>query len=215
MKHTILLFALLPLLPSPPSQSQDEELTARDLTERLQRRSDMIDDAIAGFEQHVTFGYSNIEQTFTGTLTFKKPNRYRIESEAQTIVTDGTTVWAYSAASKQVIIDRYKENQNSISPEQFLLNLPSAYYVSLLGGEKGAVGRTYQLKLVPKDDRSFVRSVKLWVEAGSWTIRKVLITDVNETETRYTVNNLKLNSNVREKEFTFTPPPDTEVVDLR
>ncbi len=207
----LVLSLLLPLI----ATAQDEPLTAKELTARLQRRSEMIDDAVATFEQHVKFGYSSIEQSFVGTLTFRKPNKYRIESDAQTIVTDGVTVWAYSPANKQVIVDRYKENQNSVSPEQFLLSLPTAYYVSLLGTEKGTSPLQYQLKLVPKDDRSFIRSVKLWVESGSWTIRRVLITDVNDTETTYVVKELRLNTNVRDKEFTFTPPPGTDVVDLR
>ncbi len=215
MKRLSLILSVLCLLVPGVLRSQDEPLTAKELTARLQRRSEMIDDAVATFEQHVKFGYSSIEQTFEGTLTFRKPNRYRIESDAQTIVTDGVTVWAYSAANKQVIIDRYKENQNSVSPEQFLLNLPSAYYVSLLGTEKSTTGLQYLLKLVPKDDRSFIRSVKMWIDAGSSTIRKVLITDVNDTETTYTVKDLRLNTNVRDAEFMFTPPPGTDVVDLR
>jgi chaperone LolA len=196
-------------------KGQDPPLTVKEVTDRLQARSAMIDDAVAVFEQHVTFGYSNIEQTFSGTLTMKKPKSYRIESEQQTIVTDGTTVWAYAPANKQVLIDKYKENENSLSPEQFLLNLPAAYYISLLGTEHPSGPLQYVLKLVPKDDRSFVRSVKIWVESGSWNVRRILIVDVNDTETTYVIKDITLNSNVNTRTFTFIPPAGTEVVDLR
>ena len=195
--------------------AQKPALTVKQVTERLQQRYEMIDDATARFEQHVKFGFSNIEQTFHGTVTMKKPNRYRIESDNQTIVTDGSTVWAYSPVNNQVIVDRYKENQNSVSLEQFILNLPANYYAALLGSEKGTDGTLLNLKLTPKDDRSFVKTVKLWVEEGRWTVSKISIVDVNDTETTYIVNDLKLNTNVKEKTFAFTPPPGTEVVDLR
>jgi chaperone LolA len=195
--------------------AQDKELTVKYVTENLQRRYEMIDNATAQFEQHVRFGFSNIEQSFHGTLMMKKPNHYRIESEHQTIVTDGVTVWAYSTANNQVIIDKYKENSNSLSPEQFMLNLPVNYYASVLGSEKFSEGMVILLKLVPKDDRSFVKSVKLSVEEHGWLVRKIIILDVNETETTYTVKDIKLNTNIKEKTFAFETPEGAEVVDLR
>jgi len=195
--------------------AQEKELTVQYVTENLQRQYEMIDDATAQFEQHIRFGFSNIEQTFRGTLMMKKPKHYRIESEHQTIVTDGVTVWAYSTANNQVIIDKYKENSNSLSPEQFMLNLPANYYTSVLGSEKSSEGMVILLKLVPKDDRSFVKSVKLSVEEHGWMIRKIIILDVNETETTYTVKDIKLNTNIKEKTFAFDTPVGAEVVDLR
>ena len=210
MKSVLMLLVLATIV-----VGQQKEPTVQEITERMQRRQEMIDDATAEFTQHVKFGFSKIEQTFDGTLRMKKPNKYRIESEYQTLVTDGSTVWAYSPVNNQVLIDRYKENQNSISPEKFLLNIPSAYYATLLGRDRLGDLQTLTLKLVPKDDRSFVKSVKVWVEDGTWIVQKVSIVDVNETETTYTIKNIKLNTNIKETMFTFTAPSGTEVVDLR
>jgi len=197
------------------TSAQEKELTVKQVTEQLHHRYEMIDDAIVQFEQHVKFGFSNVEQNFNGILKMKKPKHYRIESEHQTIVTDGTTVWAYSTANNQVIVDNYKENSNSISPEQFMLNLPANYYASLLGYEKQSAGNVILLKLVPKDDRSFVKSVKISVEENNWLVRKIVILDVNETETTYTVKDIELNTNIKDKTFTFVTPEGAEVVDLR
>lgn len=198
-----------------PSLQTPQQPSIAEVTERMERRYKMIDNVTARFSQDVKFGFSQIEQNFTGTLIMKKPNKYRLESEHQTLVTDGQTVWAYSPVNKQVVIDTYKENQNSISPDQFLLNLPANYYATVLGTEPGSPARLVLLKLVPKDDRSFIKSVKLWVDEQSWVVRKILIADVNETETTYTIENLKLNTPINDTTFTFSPPPGTEVVDLR
>jgi len=198
-----------------PSLQTQQQPSIAEVTERMERRYQMIDNVTARFTQDVKFGFSQIEQNFTGTLIMKKPNKYRLESEHQTLVTDGRTVWAYSPVNKQVVIDTYKENQNSISPDQFLLNLPANYYATILGTEPGPPARKVLLKLVPKDDRSFIKSVKLWVDEQSWVVRKILIADVNETETTYTIENLKLNTPINDTTFTFSPPPGTEVVDLR
>jgi chaperone LolA len=211
---TIILFAVF-VFGAIVIMAQENEFTVQYVTENLQRRYEMIDDATAQFEQHIRFGFSNIEQTFRGTLMMKKPNHYRIESEHQTIVTDGATVWAYSTANNQVIIDKYKENSNSLSPEQFMLNLPANYYTSVLGSEKSSTGTVILLKLVPKDDRSFVKSVKLTIEERGWLVRKIVILDVNETETTYSVKDTKLNTNIKDKTFVFETPKGAEIVDLR
>ncbi len=186
-----------------------------EVTQRMQNRFEMIDDVRADFTQRVVLGYANIEQTFTGTILFRKPRQYRLTSEHQTLVTDGTTVWAYVPANGQVIIDSYKEQRNSVSPEQFLLTLPDAYYATVLSRETASNGNLLQLKLTPKDDRSFIRNVRLWMLESSMEVRRIVIVDQNETETTYTITSVRLNTNIDGSLFTFTPPEGTEVVDLR
>ena len=192
-----------------------QNLSIQDVTQNMKRRYEMIDNVVAKFTQQVKFGFSSLEQHYDGIVTMKKPNMYKVESEHQTLVTNGSTVWAYSPVNKQVVIDRYKENQNSISPDQFLLKLPSDYYSTLLGIESEGTKSLVMIKLVPKDDRSFIRSVKLWVVEGIWDVRKIMIVDVNETETTYVIDRLSLNTTINDTVFSFSPPPGTEIVDLR
>lgn len=185
------------------------------VTQGMKSRFDAMESVVTTFTQTVKFGFSNIRQEFSGTLKMKKPNKFRIESEHQTLVTDGQTVWAYSPVNKQVVIDHYKENRNTISPEQFLVSLPETYYAAVLGTAKRGETSLVILKLVPKDDASFIRSVKLWVEMSSWIVRSMEIEDVNETVTTYVINELTLNSPVADGAFAFSAPSGTDIVDLR
>ncbi len=185
------------------------------ITDGMQMRYASMENAAARFTQEVRFGFSNIRQEFKGTLKMKKPNRFRIESEHQVLVTDGSTVWAYSPVNKQVVVDHYKENRNTISPDRFLVSIPENYYAAVLGTEQAGNTRLVTLKLVPKDDASFVRSVKLTIEEGVWIVKRISVEDVNETTTTYTIEELTFNSTVDEKTFVFTPPPGTDIVDLR
>jgi len=209
-KFSLIVFAGLVF-----QQAAAQQISMSELTSNMQRRYETIENVVAKFAQQVKFGFSNIEQRFTGTLIMKKPRMYRIESEHQTLVTDGTTVWAYSPVNKQVVVDKYKEKQNSISPDLFLLNLPSDYYSTLLGRETEAEKSLLTVKLVPKDDRSFIKSVKLWIVDGTWDVRKILIVDVNETETLYVIDRLSQNTAMNDSLFSFSPPAGTEIVDLR
>ncbi len=187
----------------------------RTVTEGMQKRYAVMENAVARFTQEVRFGFSKIRQEFKGTLTMKKPNRFRIDSEHQVLVTDGSTVWAYSPVNKQVVVDHYKENHNTISPDRFLVSIPQNYYATVLGTEPGGKARLVTLKLVPKDDTSFIRSVKLTVEEGAWIVKRIAVDDINETTTTYTIEELTFNSTIDDKAFVFTPPPGTDIVDLR
>jgi outer membrane lipoprotein carrier protein len=194
---------------------QQREYTVKEITDKLQKRYDTLQDATAHFTQHVKFGFSKIEQNFVGTVRMKRPNKYRVETEYQTLVTDGATVWSYSPVNKQVLIDRYKETADSFAPEQFLLNLPANYYATMVQQEKKSDAVWVVLKLVPKDDQSFIKSMKVWVEEGAWIVRKVEMLDVNDTEKTYTVQEIKINTGLGNGTFTFAAPAGTEVVDLR
>jgi outer membrane lipoprotein carrier protein len=194
---------------------QPKDYSVKEITDRLQKKYDSIQDATARFTQHVRFGFSKIEQDFSGTLKMKKSHKYRVETEYQTLVTDGVTVWSYSPVNKQMLIDKYKETGDSFTPEQFLLNLPANYFSTIVQPEQGAERSLIALKLVPKDDQSFIKSMKVWIDEGSWVVKKVEMLDVNDTEKIYTVQDIKINTGLKETTFTFSPPQGTEVVDLR
>jgi outer membrane lipoprotein-sorting protein len=57
--------------------------------------------------------------------------------------------------------------------------------------------------------------MKVWIDEGSWTLRKVEMIDVNDTEKTYSVQEIKMNTDLKDSTFLFTPPSGTEVVDLR
>mgnify|MGYP003331612584 FL=1 len=71
------------------------------------------------------------------------------------------------------------------------------------------------VKLTPKDERSFISSLKLWIDEKDSLIKKAEVIDVNENFTQYTVKKILLNKNIDENEFTFQIPENVEVIDLR
>ncbi|MBM2840369.1 MAG: Outer rane lipoprotein-sorting protein [Bacteroidetes bacterium] len=191
------------------------EDTAQDVLERMRKKYDTISDAQLKFSQNTKFTLSKIEQHVNGTLFLKKTNKYRVETDDQTIVTNGETVWSYSAANKQVLIDHFKLDENSMSPEKVLTSAPTEYTSTLLGSEK--IGKTdvVVLKLTPKNDQSLVKTMKLWVDNATWLIKKAEIVDVNGKQTEYLVTEVKVNTGLPDSRFTYQAPEGAEVVDLR
>jgi outer membrane lipoprotein carrier protein len=195
-----------------------QDMTPTEVLEKIQKRYSSLDDASAKFSEKVSFKYAKIEQSFTGTVKMKKGNKYRIESQQQTLVTDGKTVWLYTPAQKQVLIDTYKNDPHSFSPERMLLGLPKNFQATLLNEDATIAGASYVLKLAPKtntESTKLFKSMKVWVAEKDWSIRKIEYIDLNETTTVYVLTALQFDTGVPDDAFKFAPPANTDVVDLR
>jgi len=189
--------------------------SAEDVLGRVRKAYDRIEDAEVRFTQKVKFALARIEQEVSGTLFFKKENKYRVEFEGQTVVTDGETVWSYSVTNNQVLIDRFKLDERSISPERILTAAPEDFVPTIVGREKIGRADVTVLKMVPHNPAMAIKSMKLWVNESDWLTRRVEIVDLHGKETAYIVNSIKTNAGVPDTRFSFQPPDGVEVVDLR
>ncbi len=189
--------------------------TAAEVLENVNEKYEAISDAQIKFTQRVKLPMTKIDQSSSGTLFVKKSNKYRVDLTDQTIVTNGETVWSYSRPSNQVLIDHFKMNDQSLTPEKILTGAPEDFEATLLGEERLDGHTVVGLKLTPKDKNSFVSSMKLWVDGESWMIRKVEVADVAGKNTTYIVNEIKTDTGLKDSRFTYQIPEGAEVVDLR
>ena len=188
---------------------------AQDVLEKLRKKYDSIREAEVKFSTRMKFAVAKVEQRTSGTLQFKKEHKYRVELEDQTIITDGETVWSYSAPSNQVLIDRFKLDERMMSPERILTAAPGDFSAAVISRETSGKRALLVLKLVPKGEQSTLKSMKLWVDDDEWLIRKVDMIDFNGTETVYTVSDIRLNFGLEDSRFTYQIPDSVTVVDLR
>jgi outer membrane lipoprotein carrier protein len=203
---------LVAFLLAPVSVRADD---GQDVLARVRKKYDSVTDATLKFSQDVKFPLAGINQHVEGKLFLKKTNKYRVELEGQTIVTDGQTVWSYAVATNQVLIDRFKLNERMLSPERLLTTAPDEYTSRIAGKEKLGSTGTVVLLLTPKDEASSVKSLKLWVDENTALVKQVVLVDVNGRETQYTVRTIDINTGLEDGRFVFEIPEGVEVVDLR
>ncbi len=207
------LIALL-VLPGPAGArgAQDD---AQEVLEKVRKKYESVNDAELHFTQKVKFPLSSLEQSVSGTLFLKKENKYRVETPNQTIVTDGSTVWSYSPATQQVLIDHYKDNEQSLSPEKLLTGTAGGFQPALVGNERLGKADVSVIKLTPLNDQGLVTSVRLWIDERDWMVRQAEIIDANGKQTTYSVQQSRINIGLPDSRFSFQPPEGTDVVDLR
>ncbi|MCX6157638.1 MAG: outer membrane lipoprotein chaperone LolA [Ignavibacteriota bacterium] len=180
---------------------------AQEIIKKVQSNYKVIKDAKA------SFSHSGKKNSESGTIYIQKENKYRIETKGQVLVTDGVTSWSYSIKKKQVVVDNYKDDGNTFSPNKFLFNYPENFYSDLDGSETISGMDCYLLKLTPRS-KGNVKSAKIWVDKEENLIRKITISSKEGTDT-YLLKKISLDSGVSSSKFSFTPPSDVEVIDLR
>jgi outer membrane lipoprotein carrier protein len=185
------------------------------IVKKLQKKYDSIRDASVTYVQHVQFGVTKSEQNFSGSLVMKKENKYRIEMEQQTIVTDGKSVWSFNKSNNQLLIDKYKDDPKSFSPEKVLVNLPGNYNAAVIGKEKIGDEEYSILKLTPKQDKFNFKWMKVWVDPKDWLMKKIQVLDISDNLMTYTLHEIKINQGVLDTIFQFVTPDSAEVIDLR
>jgi outer membrane lipoprotein carrier protein len=188
---------------------------AEGLLDRVRKKYDSVTDATLTFTQETRFAAAGINTRVDGKLLLKKSNRYRVEVEGQTIVTDGRTVWSYAASTHQVLVDSFRAGERLLTPERLLTAAPEEYSPRIIGEERIGSTETVVLLLTPKQGSSPVKSLTLWVDDDTALVRQALLVDVNGRETRYTVRDIDVNTGIDDGRFVFDVPDGAEIVDLR
>lgn len=205
---TLALTALLVLTQSP--------LPPQDLAARVQQRYEGIRDFEADFTQSYEGGVLRTKTTERGTVAIKRPGRMRwvyAQPEKKEFVSDGTRVYSYIPADKQVIVSP-APSADSTAPAAFLAgtgNLVRDFTASaaeLPGKPAGLIG----LKLVPRKDDPEYESLLLGVDPQTFQIRLLAASDRQGGRSVFMFSNLKENRGLSDKMFEFRIPRGVDVI---
>jgi len=194
------------------------ESTAPQLAQALQRKYDGIKDFSADFVHKYRGGVLKKEITESGRLLVKKPGKMRWEYKApepKLFVSDGVKVYSYIPQDKQVFVSSMPPGDQLGTPTMFLTgkgNLARDFTVSLVPPQAGATAGTRALKLVPKSPQRDYDWLIVEMAPDSLELRGLVTVDAQGGQSSFSFANLKENTGVADKEFTFTIPRGVDVV---
>jgi outer membrane lipoprotein carrier protein len=198
-------------LPGPPSL--DEIVT------KVQATCARTRDLSAHFEQIATIKSLDQVQKASGILLLKRPEKMRWEyrtPEPRLFVTDGKTLWAYSPAEKQVVVQQIDQAFASRLPLAILAGdcaLRKDFQVSQVvnAATRGSTTSAI-LDLTPRHPEAGIARMLLEVSLKDYTVTRTTIFDSQGNTTVITLSEVKLDPGIPEQEFTFTPPAGVRVV---
>ena len=195
------------------------QVFAADVTEIIQEIQDKYEDIeylSAEFVQTEKYKLTGSQNETRGKIFIKNGIQYRLETEDQSIATDGETVWTYSKFNNQVLIDRVKEGDGSLLPRDLLFKYPKDYLASLLDQVKISGNDYYVIKLDPKDGvYGYIKTMKIWVDEDDYIIHKIEYMDFNDNVSIFEVQKVGIEKKLPDGLFKFRIREGMEVVDLR
>lgn len=190
-------------------------ITGEEAVQKVQDRYDKTKRLSLRFERTFRWKLTDEVQHFEGAFYFKKPNRFRLETSSQVIVTDGKALWIYTPSNQQVLVEPYQKESGMSGLEGFLSAFSEGYVPTYTRDERVKDHLCHVLLLRPKEPDSYIREITAWVDPEIWFVRKIQYVDINGDTTTYELTSLKVDSKLDDGIFVFTVPEGVDVVDMR
>lgn len=151
-------------------------------------------------------------QVFEGMLSIKKPGKLRLEyTNGQMILIDGKSALFYSKKSEQVIKKTFTDFEHMNVPVAFLLGAAARIrddFAVLQPDPK----RPYHLELIPKKPGAPMKKLTITCDNAA-RITQLSIFDKSGNVTDILFSEIREETGVDDKVFTFKVPKGTEVIE--
>ena len=187
------------------------------LAARVQQRYNAIKDISGDFVQTYEGGVLRTKTTEQGAVAIKRPGRMRFSytrPEKKEFVSDGTRLYTYLIADKQVIVSPAPGPDQGDIPAMFLAGQSDLArdYTPTFTPLPGAAQGLLTLNLVPKKPSDQYRSIGIGVDPKTLQIQFISAVDTQGGRSSFIFSNLKENRGLSDKDFEFHMPRGVDVV---
>ena len=188
---------------------------AEDIAVKIQNQYEKLSAFSADFTQELTNAASKQTQVRKGDIMFKQPQFIRWETktpEPELLIVGDQTVWNYIPDEELALKFKFSQVFTSKTMLRFLsgkANIREDFMLKDQGDDNGYT----KLRLIPKEPEPGLVLAYLWVDHESNMLRKVLVVDFYGNGNQVELENLKLNPELEDGLFQFTPPEGVEVED--
>jgi outer membrane lipoprotein carrier protein len=200
------------------------QANAQQIVDQVQAFYDKVHTFQSDFHQEFLVKAYNQTKTARGHVIFSKPGNMSwtyVAPAGSRVVSNGTTVWAYQAANRQM--SQSAVNQSSYPAALSFLTgtgkLADAFDFTLGNGNNTAQPKTapnlpgvWVLLGTPKTATPSYQKVLFYVDKATSQVLRVLILDSQGNTNAFTFEGPRVNDPVTPGQFTFAPPPGTNIV---
>jgi outer membrane lipoprotein carrier protein len=200
----------------PAAKAPLQKLTADEIADRIQGFYDKTKTFKAGFRQRYTLHQYQKHKDSNGSVIFEKPGKmsWRYANNGNRVVSDGKIIKIYEKENKQMYEQPLDKTQYPAALA-FLTgggSLKESFKLSRLDEKQMGAEGAYVLLGEPKDPTPAYQKVFLYVDAGTFQVRRVMMLDAQRNRNRFDFVNPEVNGKPPQGEFSFTPPPGTQVI---
>ncbi|MCB0642662.1 MAG: outer membrane lipoprotein carrier protein LolA [Phaeodactylibacter sp.] len=200
------------------TKAVDADPAAKALLEKLKAKYEGYNSMAINFSLLIEFP-EEPQETQKGTL-LQQGNKFRLDMEAQRLISDGKSVWLYLKNNKEVQINDAEQDDSGgiLSPNDLLKVYNSGEYVYALINAYEENGRLIQqIEFKPLDSYSEYSKIRLTIDKNKQEV--IRIKAFSKDGSRYTllIDSLTPNPSVPAGSFVWNKSecPDCYVEDLR
>ncbi len=166
----------------------------------------------AVFELNIYWAVREKQEKKKGHLWAGPSDKFRVELNKTTWVCDGRTFWQYAGHSEQVIVKNLLDVDLAFHPSRIL----STYLTEPTFETIEETNRKIVVQSVPTEGtEGHIKSITLTVDKKSVDAEKLVIVDKNNNTSTYTFKKIRINHSIPNDTFTFEPPADAQILDMR
>ncbi len=192
-------------------------LTLTEVIAATQNVYDKTNDLKADFIQETTIKSINKTEREEGVFYFKKPHRMvwaYTKPKDKKMVINPQTAWLYLPVDNVVYIQNATDVFKGKAIIRFLSGwgkLTEDFTVTFASPEGIDRSGNFHLRLAPREQDFGVTAFFLILDKSKFQITQLNFTDSYGNTTRLSFRNIRVNINLPEKFFTFTPPAGVEI----
>jgi len=215
-RQRLIFFFIIPLLLY-PSLTKSHPSDLEEVVSRLQATYEGIQDLSARFVQISLHKGSGGKEESRGSLMMRKPGMMRWEyksPEPRSIVCDGKSLYIYSPADRQVIVQEAPQAFSSLAVN-FLAGmgkLSEEFRIEWGRSEEKARKGSLLLELEPIQREAQIQLVLMEIHPETYLVERIVLRDAYSNTTILSFKRVKVNTGLQDGLFTFVPPPGVEVI---
>ena len=200
-----------------PAMAKGEAPDLDQVISKVQETYEGIQDLSARFQQVSLIKGSPGKEESSGVALLKKPGMMRWEyknPESRLIICDGKTLYIYSPADHQVILQEASKAFTASAVnllagmgklrEDFSIRWGKASAKESSGG--------LLLELKPVQPQGQVEQIWMEVNPKTFLVERIVLKDIFSNTTTLSFKKVKINTGLTDGPFTFVPPPGTQVI---
>jgi outer membrane lipoprotein carrier protein len=220
MKRSLLLFAVILTALAAAAQKPAAPASAdvHQLAESVDHHYDALRSLQADFSE--TYQGVGVKRSESGTLWLKRPGKMRWEyrePREKLFITNGKDAWFYVPGERQARKMPVKNLDDLRSPLRYLLGktkLEKEFSgLSLAPDVPPLVPGDVVLRGVPKGMQDRISQVLMEITPNR-DISRIVIEEVDGSTTEFRLREQKMNVEVSDQRFKFSPPPGVETIQV-
>ena len=189
---------------------------AEEIIKKVKDEYDDLKTFYADFTQTSYWKLADNVHEQKGKIWLKGKDKFKIETDDQTVVSDGKTIWTYSKFNNQVIIDKVEKSGEEIRlPKDIFFKYSEDYNPIYIKDEKIDNQDCSVLELKAKTEDIFIKYMKIWINKKISIPVKIEQIDINNNSNSYLITNVEINKAIDDSFFVYKVPESVEIIDMR